>query len=155
LLNLPDLWRAAGRPADWRRQVGKGFIDHIARKAGVLPQHTFDVEKGKGTWAHWQIAMAYAKHLSPALIRALLAVARELFSGVQLKTHQTCAPAALFGGLNGRNALIPACSQWPSRLVRPRGERLSDRAGQMTTCCVPPRAPARDAAPFNGCLSAQ
>lgn len=72
MLNLTDMWRAAGsdtskRPADWRRKEGQAFIDFF--EGTMPPGHSslFETIEGVngGTWAHWQIALAYAKYLSP------------------------------------------------------------------------------------------
>jgi hypothetical protein len=32
-----------------RRDVGSGFIAHIAKKAGVVPHHSYDAKKGRDT----------------------------------------------------------------------------------------------------------
>ncbi len=80
-LNLTDEWKAAGSdsskaPAQWLRSaqavelkqhlhdVG---ISHITRS--VVPEKGSakgGTDGGGGTWAHWHLAMAYAKYLSPA-----------------------------------------------------------------------------------------
>jgi len=75
-LNLTDMWRAAGgdlskQPAKWRAlPSAQEFITHVAevilRKS---EDELFTVIRGgltrfSATWAHWQIAMAYAKYLS-------------------------------------------------------------------------------------------
>jgi hypothetical protein len=71
-LCLTDMWKAAGspehkNPAQWRRHPGTAeFIDHVGDI--VCQQHNiWRGEPGRtgGTWAHWQIGLAYAKHLSP------------------------------------------------------------------------------------------
>ena len=98
MLNLTDMWRAAGgpayrRPALWLdmeetkrfRAFGRRRwsyqADPGAETPGVAdPNVTMgDIwlaggddlvatarGHGGGTWAHWQLALAYAKHLSPA-----------------------------------------------------------------------------------------
>jgi hypothetical protein len=71
-LNLTDMWRAAGRPKnmavwDWRKLPGcERFVEHIAAAYDLGISQVFVTEpgRGKGTWAHWQIGMAYAKYLS-------------------------------------------------------------------------------------------
>lgn len=74
-LNLTDMWRAAGsdpskRPNDWIRYAGREFIEFVEEtKGGVAPHEGIRVVRtgpDVATWAHWQIAFAYAKYLSPA-----------------------------------------------------------------------------------------
>jgi len=72
-INLTDMWLAAGEPSGkhdprtWKRFSGSEFIEFIAKKLNVLPEHIYQTKRGRGggTWAHWQIALAYAKYLSP------------------------------------------------------------------------------------------
>lgn len=89
-ISLNDMWLAAGKPEgklDPRRWAGKPyekisgssgkpsvsggpgyeFIEFIANKLNVNAAHIYKTTRGKygGTWAHWQIALAYAKYLSP------------------------------------------------------------------------------------------
>lgn len=84
--SLTDMWKAAGsskhqKPNDWLRQpevmrfvaaVEKRYHEDI-RKSGentgsarIFPS-AVESQKGRGggTWAHWQVAIAYAKYLSP------------------------------------------------------------------------------------------
>jgi len=77
---LTDLWRAAGtpknqRPVDWlQTDAAKMFVEFIGDSLKVAAGHDegFTVVRtirggdAPGTWAHWQIAIAYAKALSPA-----------------------------------------------------------------------------------------
>lgn len=74
-LNLTDMWKAAGsdkakQPANWlASSQAREFIDFVGdmqtpRNSGSLVETKEG--RGGGTWAHWQIAMAYAKYLSPA-----------------------------------------------------------------------------------------
>lgn len=72
MLSLTDCWRASGesehkRPAQWERKEGAPFIAFIAERLNVPVGHIWGSEQGRhgGTWAHWQIAMAYAMYLSP------------------------------------------------------------------------------------------
>lgn len=75
-LSLTDMWRASGsvenqRPNDWLNQTGtQAFIEYLsenlnASKNGNEIIQTVRGGKTPGTWAHWQIALAYAKYLSP------------------------------------------------------------------------------------------
>jgi hypothetical protein len=73
--SLTDLWAAAGReakrtPSDWlQRDVAKEWVEYVAGtrppKMGVALK-TIKNGANPGTWADYQIAMAYAKWLSPA-----------------------------------------------------------------------------------------
>lgn len=95
LVSLTDLFKAAqaagwanGKldPRQWARapkatksgtsgrtsQVagpGQDFIQFVAEQLNVGAAHIYKATKGKGggTFAHWQIALAYAKYLSPEL----------------------------------------------------------------------------------------
>ena len=82
-VSLTDLWRHSGasksrNPYEWlKRESVQEFLTYVATTLSVsdtakMPYHS---ERGKkatnvkgetgGTWAHWQVAMAYAKFLSP------------------------------------------------------------------------------------------
>jgi len=73
LVNLTDLWHSAGedpskRPTIWlRQQDAQAFIKELAAKENVIQDHIIKSTRGRfgGTFAHWQIALAYAKYLSP------------------------------------------------------------------------------------------
>lgn len=78
LVSLNDLHaaaKAAGQadgksdPREWQRKDGAQFIEFVATQLNVARGHIYAATRGKGggTWAHWQIALAYAKYLSPAL----------------------------------------------------------------------------------------
>lgn len=60
---------ARDMPRDWKRRDGAQFIDFIAQNLNVAERHIYKATRGKGggTYAHWQIALAYAKYLSPEL----------------------------------------------------------------------------------------
>lgn len=74
LVDVTQMWRAAGSPPnkefkDWRRYVGASFVQDLANSLRVGKSHLIRSvskrgDKGGGTWAHWQIALAYAKYLS-------------------------------------------------------------------------------------------
>jgi len=74
-VNLTLLWNAEGRPENrdprnWARgKAGSRFIEHIAKKLNVSKNHILQTARGKGGFskAHWQVALAYAKYLSPQL----------------------------------------------------------------------------------------
>ncbi len=81
LVSLTDIYRAAEskgltsgkrNPSDWSREAGAPFIEFVAeqlhtRKAGIYKTSRARADRGGGTYAHWQIALAYAKYLSPEL----------------------------------------------------------------------------------------
>lgn len=78
LVSLTDIYAAAERegfsegkrdPRRWKLQDGAQFIEFAASTLNVPMRDIYRATKGKGggTFAHWQIALAYAKYLSPAL----------------------------------------------------------------------------------------
>lgn len=72
MLSLTDMWRAADkpqnqRPVDWLGLAStESFAEHIAAVVGKSHDDIIQTLRGNdaGTWAHWQIGMAYAKYLS-------------------------------------------------------------------------------------------
>lgn len=71
MLSLTDMWVAGGRddakrPANWARKEGASFIGHMADVLNVPHGHIIKGTRGKTgqTFAHWQIAIAYAKYLN-------------------------------------------------------------------------------------------
>lgn len=110
MLNLTDMWRAAGgpaarRPADWLRlEETERFRSYTRWRWADIPtsepefkvvhDHLKSAEpdglvlriKGRTgeTWAHWQLALAYARYLSPAFhtwCNAVVRHAMERFGG--------------------------------------------------------------------------
>lgn len=96
MLSLTDMWKAAGaddsrKPYAWLRgEDANRFIEHLGDSIGnpearISRFGLVDVAKGgaaKGqTFAHWQIALAYAKYLSPAFHAACNVVIRERMEG--------------------------------------------------------------------------
>lgn len=89
MLSLTDMWRASGsishqKPADWLRDLGtKTFVEFVADRQKVLPEHLFQTSKGRtgATFAHWQIGLAYAKYLSPEFHMWCNTVVRERMEG--------------------------------------------------------------------------
>lgn len=78
LVSLTDLFAAAqaegladGKqdPRQWKRRDGEQFIGFMTEQLNVSERHIYIGTRGKGggTFAHWQIALAYAKYLSPKL----------------------------------------------------------------------------------------
>lgn len=76
MVSLTDMWKAGGsppnkRPTEWVRYAGAEFVEFIGENLKVGNAHVEAIRVVRGgnaaaTWAHWQIAMAYAKYLSPA-----------------------------------------------------------------------------------------
>ena len=72
---LTDLWKSAGadpskHPAFWGRQDETAvFIEHIISALNLTRDQVWQTKAGRygGTYAHWQIGLAYAKYLSPEL----------------------------------------------------------------------------------------
>jgi hypothetical protein len=93
MMSLTDMWRALGeppnkRPAEWSRQdYPKQFIEYTADFYNVGQGHIIKTRPGKGggTWAHWQIALAYGKYLDPRLHAEVNAIYRAFQEG-KLKT---------------------------------------------------------------------
>ena len=79
LVSLTDLHKASGksvnyRPSIWLRQAEAAeFSAALAEKLNVPVDHIYHSKRGigGGTFAHWQIALAYAKYLSPELHMAV------------------------------------------------------------------------------------
>lgn len=78
LVSLTDMFKAAqaqgmssgkSDPRDWQRRDGESFIAFVAEQLNVARSHIYATKRGGGggTFAHWQIALAYAKYLSPEL----------------------------------------------------------------------------------------
>lgn len=74
MLSLTDMWRAvsgedARRPSDWlASKDGKRFVGYVETSAGNSGTQLIQTLNEGGTWntwAHWQIALAYAKYLAP------------------------------------------------------------------------------------------
>jgi hypothetical protein len=73
LVNLTSLWKAAGgvernKPVKWLTNEGaKDFISSLAKEFKSQESDLLKITKGRygGTFGHWQIALAYAKYLSP------------------------------------------------------------------------------------------
>lgn len=78
VINLTDLWRAAGsppnkRPVDWLRFQGSDFVEHVETVCGT---HDLSSSSGRGgsTWGNKLVALAYATSLSQALLMHVLTV---------------------------------------------------------------------------------
>lgn len=95
LVNLTRMWEADGRPENrdpsrWRRLPSADrFVRELAAERRLPLNRVFVTRRGRNaaTWAHWQVAMVYAEHLSTAFHRRV----HEVFRGA---THATAAPPA-------------------------------------------------------------
>lgn len=93
MLSLTDMWKAAGsddskRPAEWlRHDATKAFVECVVGSLEVGRTHIQTKRGGRGqggeTLAHWQIALAYAKYLSPEFHMWCNQVVRERMEGHQ------------------------------------------------------------------------
>lgn len=92
---LTDLWRAAGaskdkRPAEFLRKEGAAFAEFLKDSLDVAIGHITKSRKiaggGGETWAHWQLALAYAKWLDHAFHARVNEVYRAFASG-QMQPH--------------------------------------------------------------------
>lgn len=92
MLSLTDMWKAAGaeasrNPAEWLRSADANrFTDFLANTLNMGKSHDEMVKvvrggRAPGTWANWQIAMAYAKYLSPSFHAWCNEVVRERMEG--------------------------------------------------------------------------
>ncbi len=86
-LCLTDMWRAAEaseskRPAEWLRHEATQEFSAYLETMGAAHSLTRTAEgRNGGTWAHWQLAMAYAKYLSPEFHAWCNEVVRALMQG--------------------------------------------------------------------------
>jgi hypothetical protein len=93
-LCLTDMWKSAGgdagrKPAEWLRSAqAEDFLAFVAESKEVEISHLIRKTRGQAgqtgggaTWAHWQIAFAYAKWISPAFHAWCNEAAREAMRG--------------------------------------------------------------------------
>lgn len=88
-LSLTDMWKAHGSdpskaPSQWlRTDAAKAFVEFVAENLKRADVHVCQTTRGVGggTWAHWHIAFAYAKYLSPAFHVWCNEVARAVMEG--------------------------------------------------------------------------
>ncbi|MFD2248953.1 hypothetical protein FHS82_001070 [Pseudochelatococcus lubricantis] len=92
MLSLTDMWKAAGgdkakQPANWlasaEAQRFIQFLDDVLnpRNSGIELVKAVRGGKSPGTWAHWQIGLAYAKYLSPEFHAKCNVIVRERMEG--------------------------------------------------------------------------
>jgi hypothetical protein len=100
MLSLTDMWRAQGadaarQPAEWLRSADAiRFIGYVTEtlNLGISQDDAVKTIRGgktPGTWAHWQIGLAYAKYLSPEFHMWCNTVVRERME------HKPAAPLAM------------------------------------------------------------
>ncbi len=87
-LSLTDMWKAAKEPQhrepyQWARKEGASFIEAVALAHNLPVEQVMKSKPGKGggTYAHWQIGLAYAKYLSPEFHMWCNTVVRERMEG--------------------------------------------------------------------------
>lgn len=70
-------------PKYWKRNEGKTFVAKLGHALKVTEHHLWTATRGKkgGTWAHWQIAAAYATYLDEDLHMQFNAAVRALHLG--------------------------------------------------------------------------
>ncbi len=103
---LTDMWKANGsddsqRPARWREQAATiQFIEFIEETVIAKNDNecfrTVTGGPNQGTFAHWQIALAYAKYLSPAFHAWCNTVVRDHMAG---RPAGPMVPTTLAGAL--------------------------------------------------------
>jgi KilA-N domain. len=105
MLSLTDMWKAAGSdpmkaPAQWQRlSSAEEFIAHVELIVGKSHNNLIDTKKRAGTWAHWQIALAYAKYLSPEFHMWCNSVVRSHMEGAPLPVGLTENDRKTIGGI--------------------------------------------------------
>ena len=86
-MSLTAMWKASGSPANqdpgqWQRSASaEAFIEAVSVNMGISHNKLVESKKRGGTWAHWQVAFAYAKYLSPEFHMWCNEVVRERMEG--------------------------------------------------------------------------
>lgn len=88
MVSLTDMWRAAGSPANmepynWARKEGASFVAAVTVTHNLPDSQVMTKKRGKSgaTFAHWQIALAYAKYLNHEFHMWCNTVVRERMEG--------------------------------------------------------------------------
>lgn len=92
MLNLTDMWKAAGtpvsrRPSHWLQFPETiEFVAEVSKK--VRREYILSVTRGRhgSTFAHWQIGLAYAQYLSPEFHMWCNTVVREKMMAMAVTT---------------------------------------------------------------------
>ena len=107
-LSLTDMWRATGSdpqkaPAKWRSlPSAKSYIEHVEFTIGKSDSELIKVVAGgktPGTWAHWQIGMAYAKYLDHDFHMACNQVVRDRMEGKLIHAGLSIDDKNAIGGI--------------------------------------------------------
>ena len=107
MLSLTDMWTAScqdpsKRPYEWSRKEGANFIEAVALSHNTPMERIYKTQRGKGgsTFAHWQIALAYAKYLSPEFHMWCNSVVRATMEGVRpIQAGLSDADRSAIGGI--------------------------------------------------------
>lgn len=134
MLSLTDMWKAAGSPANqdpaqWSRSAtAEAFVEAVSINMGISHNNLVGTKAGRngGTWAHWQVAFAYAKYLSPNFHMWCNEVVRAYMEG-KLVTAQ---PA------------VPQTSAQALRLAADQAERIETQ--QLLISAMQPKADFHD-----------
>lgn len=99
MLSLTDMWKAQGadpsrQPSNWLASAdARRFIETLSDlNPGISGNDMVRSVRGgrqPGTWANWQVAMAYAKYLSPEFHMWCNTVVRERMEGRPVPTAMT------------------------------------------------------------------
>lgn len=143
MLCLTDMWKAAGageaqRPANWFQQAGvEQFCQYVAASQNVAIDYIIQAERGRngGTWAHWQVGMAYAQYLSPAFHAWCNSVVRQHMEGRLAPTAWYVTQAdfqqfagQVIGAVSGMQGQIEALQAETRSRFDLIGEQLSQTA---------------------------
>lgn len=110
MLSLTDMWRAAKaeksrQPSEWLASAdGTRFLDALGTilKPGISGFEMVKTVRGgrqPGTWAHWQVALAYAKYLSPEFHMWCNEVVRARMEGLPHQVGLTDEDRGVVGGI--------------------------------------------------------
>lgn len=113
-VNLTDMWKASGadperRPGDWLAQDGtRRFCEYLADTVpggieNLAEKSRGGATGGGATWAHWQLAIAYARYLSPAFHVWCNEVIR---AEMQRRAEPTIAPVSIINALAACNLTV-------------------------------------------------
>lgn len=103
MLSLTDMWKASGSPSgrapsDWNSLVTtKEFVSTVENSLNAeIPGIITKKGKGGGTWAYWQIGLAYAKYLSHDFHMWCNRVVRSHMTGEPMEDESSARPPAVY-----------------------------------------------------------
>jgi KilA-N domain len=110
MVSLTDMWKAAGgeernKPVRWySTDMGKAFVAFVADNLKSRDTDLWQTRLGRGggTWAHWQLALAYAKFLSPEFHLAREMCLGGVLVGPFQRRPENADPAAIASAASGR-----------------------------------------------------